>query len=193
MPECRPLTAETWPAYAKLIEAHGGVWGGCWCMVFHPAFTKGTDAAAVAARRAEKKALVEAGQAHAALVFDGEACIGWAQFGCREELPQIRSRRAYDGSQGDAPLPDWRITCFFTDKGRRREGVAEVALAGALQMIAQAGGGTVEGYPEELVGQKTSAGFLWSGTAGLFERAGFARDRKIGKHRWVMRRDVAAG
>lgn len=180
----RPLTAETWPAYADLIERHGGVWGGCWCMVFHPSFTKGRSDVAVAARRAEKKAKVETGDAHAALVFDGEDCVGWAQFGGCQELPEIRSKKAYDA--GLTALPDWRITCFFTDKAHRREGVAASALAGAIRLSSEAGGGKVEAYPEELSGQKTSSGFLWGGTMKLFENIGFERQRKIGLHRWVV-------
>jgi hypothetical protein len=32
----RPLTADTWDDFANLVEANNGVWGGCWCMGFHP-------------------------------------------------------------------------------------------------------------------------------------------------------------
>ena len=32
----RPLDAGTWPDFARLVEANNGVWGGCWCMGFHP-------------------------------------------------------------------------------------------------------------------------------------------------------------
>jgi hypothetical protein len=32
----RGLTAETWNAFAALAEKHNGVWGGCWCIYFHP-------------------------------------------------------------------------------------------------------------------------------------------------------------
>jgi hypothetical protein len=32
----RPLDAGTWPDFAALVAAHNGVWGGCWCMAFHP-------------------------------------------------------------------------------------------------------------------------------------------------------------
>jgi len=53
-------------------------------------------------------------------------------------------------------------------------------------MIAQLGGGTVEGYPEDYTGQKVSSSFLCSGTLGMFEKAGFRRSRKIAMHRWVM-------
>ena len=32
----RPLNADTWADFARLVEANNGVWGGCWCMGFHP-------------------------------------------------------------------------------------------------------------------------------------------------------------
>ncbi|MEL6522873.1 MAG: GNAT family N-acetyltransferase [Pseudomonadota bacterium] len=187
--DIRPLASETWEPYASLIERHNGVWGGCWCMMFHPSSTTGKGDEAAAARRAEKKALVDRGAAHAALVFSGESCIGWAQYGGCAELPQIQNRRAYEaGLDGD--LPDWRITCFFTDKNHRRAGVSAAALAGAVDLIGAQGGGRVEAYPDDVAGRKTSAGFLCAGTLGLFEKAGFAKRRKIGKHRWVVDRAV---
>ena len=27
---------DTWDDFARLVEANNGVWGGCWCMGFHP-------------------------------------------------------------------------------------------------------------------------------------------------------------
>ncbi len=30
-----PITSEKWPAFEALVEAHNGVFGGCWCMGFH--------------------------------------------------------------------------------------------------------------------------------------------------------------
>jgi hypothetical protein len=39
----KPLNLDTWDAYARLIEKHNGIWGGCWCTWFHaddPAFPK---------------------------------------------------------------------------------------------------------------------------------------------------------
>ena len=32
----RPLDEAAWPDFAQLVERHRGVWGGCWCMAFHP-------------------------------------------------------------------------------------------------------------------------------------------------------------
>jgi hypothetical protein len=73
-------------------------------------------------------------------------------------------------------------------KGHRRQGVATAALAGALDLIAGLGGGTVEGYPEGA--DAVPAGFLFHGALSTYEKLGFARDRQIGKHRWVVTRVV---
>lgn len=64
------------------------------------------------------------------------------------------------------------------------------ALAGALAEIARLGGGTVESYPDDTDGHKTSASFLHNGTVAMFERQGFERTRRIGKTRWVVRKVV---
>ena len=34
------------------------------------------------------------------------------------------------------------------------------------------------------------AGFLFNGALSTYEKLGFARDRRIGKHRWVMIKTV---
>ena len=188
MPDYRTtaLDSGTWPDFAGLVEAHDGVWGGCWCMAFHPeGVGRGTTPAL---NRAGKEARVAAGQAHAALVYDGDRCIGWCQFGTPDELPRIKNRKAYDA--GLDVLPNWRITCFFIDKRHRRQGVAAAGLAGALDEIGRLGGGTVESYPEDVEDRKVSSSFLHNGTVSMFERAGFERVRRIGKTRWVVRRLV---
>jgi GNAT superfamily N-acetyltransferase len=185
----RPLDDATWPDFAALVERHNGVWGGCWCMAFH---SEGVGRAKTAAQnRAQKEARVREGRAHAALVYDDATCVGWCQFGSPEELPRIKRRRAYeDGLDG---LPDWRITCFFVDSGHRRDGVAAAALAGALEEIARVGGGTVESYPEDVDGRPVSGSFLHNGMVTMFERQGFERIRRIGKHHWVVSRIVRRG
>ena len=104
----KPLTAKTWPAFARLVEKHNGIFGGCWCISFH--LEPGEKRHGAEAYRAMKKALVREGRAHAALVFDGPNAVGWCQFGPTSELPNIRSKKAYD--EGLRKLPDWRFTCF---------------------------------------------------------------------------------
>jgi len=136
-----------------------------------------------------KEARVQEGRAHAALVFDGPNAVGWCQFGPTAELPNIRSKKAYDA--GLRKLPDWRITCFFIDRERRGEGIATLALREALRYIAELGGGMVEAYPEDYTREKTSSSFLCSGTLGMFEKSGFRKTRKIAMRRWVVTRRIS--
>lgn len=185
--QIRALAGETWDAFAELAQRHNGVWGGCWCMAFHPKSDGWGTSAAL--NRDNKEARVRAGAAHAALVFEGDTCLGWCQFGPPAELPRIKHRRAYLSGAGQ--VPDWRITCFFVDKTARGRGVAEAALEGAIDLIAMAGGGVVESMPDDRQGKPAPAAFLWNASLSLFERKGFSRIRPLGKTAWLVRRDVA--
>jgi hypothetical protein len=129
------LDRSTWPAFAALVETDGGIFGGCWCIGFHP---EGGDRSATPALNRERKwERVCAGTAHAALVFDGDDCVGWCQYGRPDEVPRIKNRAAYD--KGRTTEPDWR---------------------------------------------------LFHGALSTYEKVGFARERKLGKHRWVVTIDV---
>ncbi len=184
----RPLSTETWPAFARLVEKHGGIFGGCWCISFH--LEPGENQQWAGRYRELKEARVRDGRAHAALVFDGPDAVGWCQYGPTAELPNIRSRKEYD--KGRDRLPDWRITCFFIDRERRGRGIAALALDEALRLIARSGGGSVEAYPEDYTDERTSSSFLCSGTLGMFEKAGFEKTRRIAMRRWVVVRKVAS-
>ena len=177
----KALDESTWPAFAALVEATTASSEGAGAWAFIP--TTG------ASRRSTASGSSHAcgqGTAHAALVFDGDDCVGWCQFGAPDEVPRIKSRAAYEKSLTTSP--DWRIACCFVGKGHRRQGVATAALAGALDLIAGLGGGRVEGYPEDA--GSVPAGFLFNGALSTYEKLGFARDRKIGKHRWVVTKVV---
>ena len=151
----KALDESTWDAFAALVERNNGVFGGCWCMGFHPeGVGKHTTPALNRDRKLDR---VRAGTAHAALVFDGDDCVGWCQFGAPDEVPRIKSRAAYE--RGRTTSPDWRIACCYVGKGHRRQGVATAGLAGAVDLIARLGGGTVEGYPEDA--GSVPAGFLY--------------------------------
>jgi GNAT superfamily N-acetyltransferase len=178
----KPLDESTWPDFARLVEKHNGVWGGCWCMSFHQEGVGRTKSASQ--NRSEKEGRVREGRAHAALVYDGATAVGWCQFGPTDELPRIKLKRDY--LNGLTKLPDWRITCFFVDRDCRGKGVTSIALEGALNEIARLGGGTVESYPEDVEGRSVSGSFLYNGAISIFERQGFQRTRRLGKNHWVV-------
>jgi len=180
----RPLDASTWNAFAELVERNNGVFGGCWCIGFHPERRQ-----TGISHRDAKEDRVRTGRAHAALVLDGDGVAqGWCQYGSPEELPGIKHRREYE--KDAPPRPDWRITCFYVDKKHRRQGIARAALEGALDQIAHAGGGLVEAISEVTAGRVAPGHFLFSATVELFEECGFTRRRQVGKHAWIVSRVV---
>lgn len=183
--EIRALGPETWGAFARLVERHNGVFGGCWCTWFHTMAAEKTHLAE--ANCALKERLVREGRAHAALVCDGEEAVAWCEFGTPAELPNIYHRKQYEAEQDK--LPDYRITCLFVDRNHRRKGLTAVALRGALDLISAAGGGVVEGYPHDPQGRRVAV--LYNGTRSLFERAGFSYVRPKGTRNCVMRKAVA--
>ncbi|HYK69827.1 MAG TPA: GNAT family N-acetyltransferase [Streptosporangiaceae bacterium] len=179
----RPLDASTWDAFAELVERNNGIFGGCWCIGYHPERGEWHHA------RAVKEARVREGQAHAALVIDDSGMAqGWCQYGPPRELPNIKHRREYD--KDAPPLPDWRITCFYVDRKHRGQGIARVALEGALDQIGEAGGGLVEAIPEVTAGREAPGRFLFSATVELFEQYGFTRARQVGKHAWIVSKQI---
>ena len=59
-----PLGPDTWEPFAELVERNNGVYGGCWCIGFHPECGQGIN------HRAAKRERVMTDGAHAALVID---------------------------------------------------------------------------------------------------------------------------
>jgi hypothetical protein len=128
--------------------------------------------------------------AHAALVYDGDRTVAWAEYGSPEELANIQHRKEYLATS--ERRPDYRITCILVERGRRGQGLAAIALRGAVGLIAQAGGGRVEGYPHDTAGvRKKNSSFLYNGTRTMYEREGFTYDRPKGQGNCVMVREIA--
>lgn len=178
-----PLDRSTWQVFADLVERNNGIYGGCWCAPLHSAYRRGIDDP-----RTFKEQLVRAGQAHAAMVLDEQGLAqGWCQYGSRDEL-ELKHRREYE--KHPPPAARWRIACIFVDKRHRGRGIARVALAGALAQIAAAGGGPVEAISETTAGREAQGRFLFSATVELFEELGFGRRRQVGKHAWIVTREI---
>ena len=177
------LSAQTWNSFADLVERNNGIYGGCWCAPNHVEYERG-----ISDPRTLKEQLVRSGRAQAALVFDEDKrAQGWCQYGPSESL-DLKHSREY---RKDPPPPaKWRIACIFVDKRHRGDGVARLALEGALSQIGAAGGGVVESISETTEGRQAQDRFLFSATVELFEDLGFTRVRQVGKHAWIVRRTV---
>ena len=179
------LDPSTWDVFADLVERNNGIFGGCWCIGFHPECGQRID------HRQAKHDRVHSDAAHAALVLDDEGrAQGWCQYGSPDELSGIKHKRVYD--KDPPPVPDWRITCVFVDRKHRGQGVARTAVEAALDQIAQRGGGLVEAIAEVTDGRVAKGRFLFSGTVELWEDLGFERIRQVGKHAWIVSRRIGA-
>lgn len=94
----RPLEGSTWAVFAELTERNNGVYGGCWCMGYHPEVSR-TD---TAQNRAGKERRVLEGRAHAALVIDEDGSAqGWCQYGSPAATRPIAGRRPFALRAGD--------------------------------------------------------------------------------------------
>ena len=67
----RPLSPDTWADFAMLVEANAAVWGGCWCMGFHPEGVG--EGRTREGNREAKRAHTLRGSVHQVLVYDGSA------------------------------------------------------------------------------------------------------------------------
>lgn len=180
------LGPETWGLFSELVERNNGVYGGCWCIGYHPECGQVPRAA----HQEVKRARVMDGAAHAALVVDADGrCQAWAQYGPPDELAGIKHKREY--LKEAPPTPDWRLTCVYVDPRHRGQGLAREAITGALDLIAAAGGGSVEAISETTDGRTAQGRFLFTATAELLEDLGFERVRQVGKHAWILTREVA--
>ncbi len=192
----KELDPKTWPDFEKFFAKHNGVQGGCWCTFYHHSegrlLKQGIDREeAIKLNRQEKKTLVSRGRSHGILVYAGAQAVGWCQYGLKNELPRIDSRRNYSALDlADEPSQKlWRLTCFFVDRDYRKKGVAGTALRAALDSIRKQGGGIVEAYPP--TSKEGGSWALWFGTVAMFEREGFKAHKKLGEKHLPMRKTIA--
>ena len=84
----RLLTVETWDDFARLVEDNNGVWGGCWCMGFHP---EGLSRTSRGANEEAKHEHVRKGTVHQVLVYEGDDNQGVAHAAVARALEEIRA------------------------------------------------------------------------------------------------------
>jgi GNAT superfamily N-acetyltransferase len=196
----KDLSAKTWPDLARLFEKPeiGDAWW-CWCTFHHASSFAApenkqprTRAERAVRNRRHKEKLVKTGRAHGVIVYANGEPIGWCQYGPREELPKTDHSRNYlNLTPKDKIEKLWRITCFVVDKNYRKTRVASTALNAALEAIRNKGGGIIEAIPVSKTDQ--GAGYMYTGTVSMFEKARFKTVGPFGAGRTstvVMRRTI---
>lgn len=188
-PTVRELRKTDWPDVVELFGPRGAC-GGCWCMSWRitPHGKTWSQACGEPNRKAFKK-LVESGQAHGILAFDGKKPVGWCAFGLRTDFPHLESAKAYKRDDIDCV---WSINCFYIDKEYRNSGVATLMAEAAITAIGKRKGKVIEAYPAPLTkkGERLPATFVWTGPEAMFRRLGFKEVQRLSYSRPLYRLEL---
>jgi GNAT superfamily N-acetyltransferase len=186
--EVVPVTRERW---GDLVELFGerGASSGCWCMFFR---LSGGELGRISGRgtRAALKDLVDRGATPGLLAYSRGRPVGWCSVAPREQFPRVL-RSPVLRPVDDRPA--WSVVCFYVDRSARRDGVAAVLLAGAVERAASAGAELLEGYPRDTGGDRRASAELYVGTVSMFEAAGFREVARRSPTRPIMRRELRPG
>ncbi len=164
---CRELTTANWDDLVGLFGTHGGD-GGCWCMYLRSSRKDFNDNRGDGNRELFRE-VVGRGKPVGLLAYVGDEPVGWIAFAPREEYPRLNNFRDYK------PLDDqpvWAITCFYTAKRVRRQGVTRFLIENAIRVAGEYGAQILEAYPSE-PGEKTNDSDIYTGIYQVFIDAGF--------------------
>ncbi len=190
--EIRPLAADTWPALAELFAA-GGDPKWCWCQYWRKPGANWSNTTPDD-NRADLEALVGADPSPGLVALQDGVAVGWVGLGPREDFPRLARSRTIPQLPGERV---WVVNCFVVARAARGSGLATALLEAAVTYAAEHGARLVEGYPVQTGGERMSSASAYTGTAGMFERAGFSEAAPTtskaakGVPRVVMRREVA--
>jgi hypothetical protein len=203
--DIRPVTADKWDELAAFF-GHNGAYSNCWCAwwrVPSNEFSAGCASGGAGNREVLRKVTAE-GRVPGLLAYSAEAGaqpqaaatpLGWVSVGPRPDFGRIgRSRNlkpAADDDFGDASV--WSVVCFWIPRTNCGKGVARALLAGAVSYAFECGASAVEGYPVDTRGERTRAASVFTGTASMFEAAGFQEALRRADKRPVMRLHRDAG
>jgi GNAT superfamily N-acetyltransferase len=184
-----PLTVAAWPPLAELFAA-GGDPKWCWCQYWRKPGSSWSNTTAGDNRR-DLEALADRDPAPGLVALRDGRAVGWVGLGPREAFPRLERSRTLPMLPGDGV---WSVNCFVVARAERRSGVASALLAAAVDYAADRGAAVVEGYPVRTEGARIPSASVYTGTAGMFERAGFelaaesTSRASSGARRVVMRR-----
>jgi GNAT superfamily N-acetyltransferase len=166
--DIRPLAADTWADLDALFDA-GGDAKWCACQFWRRPDIGWGRVAAADNRRALHAQLDDPLPPGLVAFRDGEA-VGWVAVAPRGGYPRLARSRTIPQLPGDDV---WVISCFVVRRTARGRGVATALLDAAVTFALGHGAGVVEGYPVNNDGAHLPPGAAYTGTAGMFERAGF--------------------
>jgi GNAT superfamily N-acetyltransferase len=186
-----PASAGLWPTIADLFGSTSTLrW--CWCQFWRKPGSNWTNTTP-ADNRADLEALVGADPAPGLVALEDGLAVGWMGLGPREAFPRMTRSRVLPQLPGERV---WVVNCFVVARRARGRGIADALLAAAVEYARAHGAALVEGIPVDTGGERMPSASAYTGTRGMFERAGFEEAARStskasgGRPRVVMRRDA---
>jgi GNAT superfamily N-acetyltransferase len=167
--EILPASRDLWPALVGLFAA-GGDPRWCWCQYWRKPGANWANTTPET-NRADLEALVGTDPAPGLVAMRDGVAIGWVGVGPREAFPRLARSRTLPQLPGEDV---WSVNCFVVARKERGQGVGDALLAAAVEYAREHGARLVEGFPVETGGERMPSSGAYTGTRGMFERAGFA-------------------
>jgi GNAT superfamily N-acetyltransferase len=176
----KPLTPALGADFLRFFDHERGVafadnpeWGKCYCHFYHVPQAIDWPALTASQNRIAMQARIEVGAMGGFLAFDGAEVVGWLNAQPRHALSHCFDRMRIEPT----PLPCEAfeaavIVCFVVAPQRRRQGIARVLLAAALESFAARGIKLVDAFPFKS-GASELAADHYHGSLFLFLDQGF--------------------
>ena len=183
--EARPLSSETWSDLEELFALPGGsIVRGCWCMYYRRSGKVSVSGAAGVENKQQLCDLVGDGVVPGLVGFVDGTPAGWISLGPREDYAKLRR------SPIMKPVDDeevWSVVCTYVAKSFRGQGVQQRLLGAGIDYAREQGVRTLEAYPVDKP-ERSHDDFMFFGSRGLYEHAGFVEVVRRSPTRVVMRK-----
>ncbi len=165
----------------------------CWCLTYRLGSAR-SAALGAAERRQTMRDLCGRTPAPGILAYLGSEVVGWASVAPREEVVELSDPDIFPRIEDVEP---WSIFCLRTRAGRRRRGIGQLLLRGAIDFARDNGAEVIEGCPLDTT-EKMAPIFTYPGLRSMFEQEGFTkvadtRSEVGGVRRVLMRLDCGPG
>lgn len=183
--EARPLSSETWSDLEELFALPGGsIVRGCWCMYYRRSGKVSVSGAAGVENKQQLCDLVGDGVVPGLVGFVDRTPAGWISLGPREDYAKLRR------SPIMKPVDDeevWSVVCTYVAKSFRGQGVQHRLLGAGIDYAREQGVQALEAYPVDKP-ERSHDDFMFFGSRGLYEHAGFVEVVRRSPTRVVMRK-----
>ena len=171
-----PLNPQRLPDLAALF-AEGGDPKRCWCAFWRVRGSGWQDWNADTNRKV-LEAVSDRDPAPGLVAYGDGRAVGWVSVGPREDYERLEHSKVLTRID---EKPVWSIVCFVVSKSVRGRGVATALADAAIDYAREHGATLLEAYPVDASDGRVSAAAAYTGTVGMFERAGF---RVVERRQW---------